>query len=124
MIALQQIVILLALGWAAWTDWNEGLIDDRVSMIIILCSTTVMHALYGIAIGLGLLALVKHSRRMGEGDPFVLGSLSGVLSTEQFSEMCILITLLMLMTQGTSQRSRLGPYIMIATGAIFCMHLK
>ena len=124
MIALQQVFTLLALIWAAWTDWHEGLIDDRVSIIIILCSTTVMHALYGITISLGLLALAKHSKRMGEGDPLILGSLSGVLSTEEFSQICILTTMLMLMTQVTSQRARLGPYIMLATGAVFCMHLK
>jgi len=117
---LQSGVLLVALGWAAWTDWRYGFIDDRVSCMIVLSYSSGLHLLYGLCMTLGLFCMAQYSRRMGMGDVLLLGSLSGVLSHSEFCALCMFVTGMIALTGGMKHSAPLGPWLWIGT-VVLCV---
>ncbi len=77
------------LGYAAWTDRNEGQIDDWVSLVLMLCAPSVMDIARGVMLG-GVFAFVaRYTQRLGSADPVLLGSLCAALSLGHFLAVCV-----------------------------------
>ncbi len=117
---VRQIVLLSFLSYAAWTDFQRGVIDDKASLGIFLCSPSIEATLYGLTLAILLFQVAQKTQRLGEGDSLLLGSLGATLSSQEFVIVCCGSTALMSFGSQILLAKPLAPYLWVLTAIVLC----
>lgn len=102
----RHILIFGAVLYAAYTDYSQAVIDDRATTIIFICAPHHIALGYGLSLAFVFDCMRRKTERIGQGDCWLLGSLSSVMDSQHFLLLCLgSTTLLMILTRVLGSRA-------------------